>query len=159
MVRRGGASCALSCGIPVSAQGFLSSNHRGLPAVAWRRLKVSSQDGAGADGCGSGRMSVAFPLAWLGPPLELLQTGGSPLRKARGPWTSTKEEPANDRPSLRSVLVQTSTRPSSALWCQVDSWQQQGHSHSKSKNLFSCKLSMKQFLGKGGPEVMLDDAV
>ena len=55
-------------------------------------------------------MIVAFSLAWLGPPLELLQTGGSPHRKARGPWTSTKEELTNDRPSPRSVLIQVSTQ-------------------------------------------------
>src|SRR6185369_4822000 len=107
----------------------------------------------GADGCDSGRMSVAFSLAWLKPPLELLQTGVSLHRKARGPCASTKAKPANDRPSPRSVLVQTSTRPSAAPGCQAGfstsraaiglasdgSWQRQGHSHSKPKKLFSCK--------------------
>ena len=72
-----------------------------------------------ADGCGSGRMSVAFSLAWLKPPLELLQTGVDLRHKARGPCASTKVEPANDRPSLLSVLVQTSTRPSAAPGCQA----------------------------------------
>ena len=110
-------------------------------------------------------MSVAFSLAWLKPPLELLQTDVSLHRKVRGPCDSTKVEPANDRPSPRSVLVQTSTRPSAATGRQasyntsraaiglasVGSWQRLGHSHSKPKKLFSCKLSMKQFLFKGGP--------
>ena len=64
----------------------------------------------GADGCDSGKMTVAFSLAWLKPPLELLQTGVDLHRKARGPCASTKVEPANDRPSPRSMLVQTSTR-------------------------------------------------
>jgi len=68
----------------------------------------------GADGYGSGRMSVAFFLAWLMPPLELLQTDVDLRHKARGPCASTKVEPANDRPSPRSVLVRTSTRPSAA---------------------------------------------
>ena len=78
----------------------------------------------GADGCGSGRMSVAFSLAWLKPPLELLQTGVDLHRKARGPRASTKVEPANDRPSPRSVLVQTSTRPSAAPGSQAGFCQQ-----------------------------------
>ena len=39
----------------------------------------------GADDCGSGRMYVAFSLAWLKPPLELLQTGVNLHRKARAP--------------------------------------------------------------------------
>ena len=38
-----------------------------------------------ADGCDSGRMSVAFSFAWLKPPLELLQTGVDLHRKTRGP--------------------------------------------------------------------------
>ena len=57
-------------------------------------------------------MSVAFSLAWLMPPLELLQTGVDLRHKVRGPCASTKVEPAIDRPSPRSVLVQMSTRPS-----------------------------------------------
>ena len=110
-------------------------------------------------------MSVAFSLAWLKPLLELLQTGVSLHHKARGPCASTKVEPANVHPSPRSVLVQTSTRPSAATGRQVSlstsraairqasvgRWQRQGHSHSKPKKLFSCKLSMKLFLFKGGP--------
>ena len=122
---------------------------------------------------GAGRMSVAFSLAWRRPLLGLLQTGVDLRHKARGPCASTKVEPAIDRPSPRSVLVQTSTHPSAATGRQaslspsraafglvsIGSWRRQGHSHSKPKNLFSCKLSMKQFLGKEGPEVMLDDVV
>ena len=105
-------------------------------------------------------MSVAFSLAWLRPPLELLQTGVSLHCKARGSCASTKVEPANDRPSPRSVLVQTSTQPSDAPGRQdgfstsraaiglafAGSWQWQGHSHSKPKNLFPCYLSVGQFL-------------
>jgi len=119
----------------------------------------------GADGCGSGRMSVAFSLAWLKPPLDLLQTGVDLRHKARGPCAGTKMEPANDRPSPCSVLVQTSTRPSAATGRQasfstsraaiglasVGRWQRQGHSHSKPKNLFLCYLSMGQFLCWEGP--------
>jgi len=44
--RRGDACRASPCVIPKLAQGFLSSNHPGAPAVARRRLEVSSQDGA-----------------------------------------------------------------------------------------------------------------
>ena len=69
------------------------------PASSQCRLKVFSQATTGGllrrHGVGSrfplkmepgaGRMSVAFSLAWRKPPLELLQTGVSPHRKARGP--------------------------------------------------------------------------
>ena len=91
-------------------------------------------------------MSVAFSLAWCRPLLALLQTGGSPHRKARGPSTSTKEEPANDRPSPRSVLIQMSTQLVVSNHRAGFRRQQQGHSHSKPKNLFSCYLSVGQFL-------------
>ena len=57
-------------------------------------------------------MSVAFSLAWRRPLLGLLQTGVDLSHKARGPCASTKVEPAIDHPSPRSVLIQTSTRPS-----------------------------------------------
>ena len=60
-------------------------------------------------------MSVAFSLAWRRPLLGLLQTGIDPRHKARGPCASTKAKPVNDRPSPRSVLVQTSTHPSAAM--------------------------------------------
>ena len=166
MARRGDACCVSPCDTLASAQGFLSSNHRERHPSARRRLKVSSQDGAGVDGCGSGRMSVAFSLAWLKPPLELLQIGGSPHRKARRPWTSTKEEPANNRPSPRSVLVQTSTLPSSALWCQAGPGRQPataGPLPFKAKEFVLMQTKHETILVQRralqAPEVMLDDAV
>ena len=55
-------------------------------------------------------MSVAFSLAWRRPLLGLLQTGVDLRHKARGPCASTKVEPANDRPSPRSVLIKMSTQ-------------------------------------------------
>ena len=90
----------------------------------------------------------------------LLQTGLDRHREARGPCAGAEEEPANDRPSPRSVLIQTSTRPSAAPGRQagpstlraaiglapVGSWQRLGYSHSKPKNLFPCYLSVGQFL-------------
>ena len=158
---RGGNACfPLPCGTLTSAQGFLSSNHLG--PMRWHgvgsRFPLKMEPGAG-------RMSVAFSPAWRRPLLGLLQTGLDPRHKARGPCASTKVEPAIDRPSPRSVLVQTSTHPSAAtgrqaslstsrsgLWAGLrGSWRRQGHSHSKPNNLFSSKLSMKQFLSEGGP--------
>ena len=99
------------------------------PTTPQRRLKVFSQATTGvplqrhgvgsrfplkmepgADGCDSGKMTVAFSLAWLKPPLELLQTGVDLRHKARAPCASTKVEPANDHPSPRFVLIQMSTQ-------------------------------------------------
>ena len=166
MARRGDACCASPCDTLASAQGFLSSYHRGSPAAARHRLKVSSQDGAGANGCGSGRMSVAFSLAWLKPSLELLQIGIDLHCKARGPCASTKVEPANDRPSPRSVLVQTSTRPPAAPGCRASFRRQLATARLlpfKPKE-FVPMLSERGtvlVLGRAlqAPEVMPDDAV
>ena len=66
-----------------------------------------------------GKLTVAFSLVWLRPLSVLLQTGFDLRREARGPCAGAEEEPANDRPSPRSVLVQTSTRPSAAPGCQA----------------------------------------
>ena len=107
-----------------------------------------------------GKLTVAFSPVWLRPLSVLLQTGLDLHHEVWGPYAGAEEEPANDRPSPRSVFVQTSTRPSAATGRQasfstsraaiglasVGSWQRQGHSHSKPKKLFSCYLSMKQFL-------------
>ena len=107
-----------------------------------------------------GKLMVAFSPVWLRLLSVLLQTGLDLRHEARGPCAGTEEEPANDRPSPRSELVQTSTRPSAATGRQasfstsraaiglasVSCWQRQGHSHSKPKNLFPCYLSMGQFL-------------
>jgi hypothetical protein len=73
----------------------------------------------GADGCDSGKMTVAFSLAWLKPLSVLLQTGLDLCHEVWGPCVSAGGKPANDRPSPRSVLVKTSTRPSAAPGCQA----------------------------------------
>ena len=61
-----------------------------------------------------GKLTVTFSPVWLRPLSVLLQTGLDLRREARGPCASAEEEPANDRPSPRSVLIQASTRPSAA---------------------------------------------
>ena len=61
-----------------------------------------------------GKLTVALSPVWLRPLSVLLQTSLDLRREARGPYAGIEEEPANDRPSPRSVLVQTSTRPSAA---------------------------------------------
>jgi len=112
-------------------------------------------------------MSVAFFLAWLMPPLELLQTDVDLRHKARGPCASTKVEPANDRPSPRSVLVQTSTRPSAAPACQAGFRQQlataAGPLPFKVKEVVLMQTKHETVLVQRrslqAPEVMLDDAV
>ena len=68
----------------------------------------------GAEGCDSGKMTVAFSLAWLKPLSVLLQTGLDLCHAVRGPCVSAGGKPPNDRPSPRSVLVQMSTHPSAA---------------------------------------------
>ena len=87
-----------------------------------------------------GKLTVVFSLARTESLSVLLQTG--PRHQARGPNASTKVEPANDRPSPRSVLIQMST--------QLEMSDQQaggrrwrlGHSHSKPKNLSPCYLGI-----------------
>jgi len=55
-----------------------------------------------------GKSTIASSLARTESLLVLLQTGFR--HQARGPNASTKVEPANDRPSPRSVLIQMSTQ-------------------------------------------------
>ena len=55
-----------------------------------------------------GKSTVVSSLARTESLSVLLQTG--PRHQARGPNASTKVEPANDRPSPRSVLIQMSTQ-------------------------------------------------
>ena len=55
-----------------------------------------------------GKLTVVSSLAKTESLSVLLQTG--PRHQAQGPNTSTKVEPTNDRPSPRSVLIQTSTQ-------------------------------------------------
>ena len=111
-------------------------------------------------------MSVAFSLAWLKPSLELLQTGVDLHRKARGSCASTKVKPANDRPSPRSVLVQTSTRPSAAPGRQAGPGRQLATAGPLSfiANEFVLMQTkhetvLVQRRALQTPEVMLDDAV
>ena len=55
-----------------------------------------------------GKLTVVSSLARTESLSVLLQTGSR--HQARGPNASTKVEPANDRPSPRSVLIQMSTQ-------------------------------------------------
>ena len=55
-----------------------------------------------------GKFTAVSSLARTESLLVLLQTGFR--HQARGPNASTKVEPANDRPSPRSVLIQMSTQ-------------------------------------------------
>ena len=91
-----------------------------------------------------GKFTVVSSLARTESLLVLLQTGFR--HQARGPNASTKVEPANDHPSPRSVLIQMSTQLVVSNHRAGFRRQQQGHSHSKPKNLFSCYLSVGQFL-------------
>jgi len=159
--------------------GVAPAAHR--PAVSRSRLKVFSQATTGGPlrwhGVGS-----RFPLKMGLEPTAVAREGcrsPSPSPGSGLPWSCCRQAaaptarrgdpgPAPRRSRRTTALLHapcsSKQAPVHPLRCgvrlaPVDSWQQQGHSHSKPKNLFSCKLSMKQFLGKGGPEVMLDDAV
>ena len=133
-----------------------------------------------ADGCDSGRMSVAFSLAWLKLPLGLLQTGVDLHRKVRGPCASTKVEPVNDRPSPRSVLVRARPNEHPSFRCDRAASRLQhiesGHRAGFRRQLATAgqfPFKAKEFvpmlsehgtdlvLGRApqAPEVMLDDTV
>ena len=93
----------------------------------------------------------------------LLQIG--PRHQARGPNASTKVEPANDRPSPRSVLIQTSTQlmtrgHRAGFRRQTET---AGPLPFKAKEfvLMLSECGAVLVLGRGpqAPEVMLDDVV
>ena len=112
VVRGGDACCVSPCAIPVSAQGFLSSNHRGPPAAAQRQLEVSSEHGAWnrKDAC---RLLPHLAQAFLGtaadrrrPPPQgagaLCQHQGGAAK--RPPFSTLRARP-NEHPSFRCARV------------------------------------------------------
>ena len=113
-----------------------------------------------------GKLTVVSALARTESLSVLLQTGLDLRHEARGPCAGTEEDPANDRPSPRSVLVQTSTRPSAAPGCQAGFRQQlatAGPLPFKAKEVVLMLSEHETVLVLGralqAPEVMLDDAV
>ena len=127
----------------------------------------------GADGCDSGKMTVAFSLAWLKPRLVLLQTCLDLCHEVRGPCVSAGGKPANDRPSPHSVLVQTSTRPSAAPGCHAGFSGHRAGFRRQPATAGPLPFKAKEFVhmlfehgtvlvlrrALQAPEVMLDDAV
>ena len=121
-------------------------------------------------------MSVASFLAWLKPPLELLQTGVGLHRKARGPWTS--QGGAGERPPFSTLRARPNEHPSFRC-ARVSSWLQltmSGHRagfrqqpatagplpfKAKEVVLMLSEHETVLVLGRAlqAPEVMLDDAV
>ena len=112
VVRGGDACCVSPCAIPVSAQGFLSSNHQGPPMAARRRLEVSSQHGAWnrKDAC---RLLPRLAQAFLGaaadrrrPPPQgegaLYQHHGG--AGERPPFSTLRARP-NEHPPIRCARV------------------------------------------------------
>ena len=79
-----------------------------------------------------GKSTVVSSLARTKTLLVLLQTGFR--HQARGPNASTKVGPANDRPSPRSVLIQTSTQLVMSGHQADFRRRRLVHSHSKPKN-------------------------
>ena len=87
-----------------------------------------------------GKLTVVSSLAKTESLSVLLQTG--PRHQARGPNASTKVESANDRPSPRSVLIQTSTQLVMSGHQADFRRRRLGHSHSKPKNSSPCYLGI-----------------
>ena len=110
-----------------------------------------------------GKSTVVSAFARTESLLVLLQTG--PRHQARGPNASTKVEPANDRPSPRSVLIQMSTQL--VMSDHRAGFRRQtaaaGPLPFKVKEFVSMLPRHMTVLRQGGapraPEVMLDDAV
>ena len=110
---RGDAYCASPYDTLASAQGFLSSNHRGSPAAARRRLKDSSQNGTwsrrlwlGKDVC---RLLPRLAHASLGAAADRcrpLPQGAGALCQHQGgagerpPFSTLRARP-NEHPSFR----------------------------------------------------------
>ena len=153
--RRGDACPASPCVIPESAQGFLSSNHPGSPVAARRRLEVSSQNGAWSrkDVC---RLLPRLAQDFLGAAADRRRPppqGAGALCQHQGgagerpPFSTLRARP-NEHPSFRCARVSSWLQHIEAAigLASAGSWQRQGHSHSKPKNLFQSYLSAGHFL-------------
>ena len=177
VARRGDACCASPCDTLASAQGFLSSNHRGSPAAARRRLKVSSQDGAW-----SRRLWLRKDVSRLLPRLAQASLGAAADRHRPPPQGAgalcQHQGGAGERPPFSMLRARPNEHPSFRC-ARVSSWPQltiSGHRAGFRRQLATAGLlpfKAKEFvpmlskrgivLGLGrvlqAPEVMLDDAV
>ena len=177
VARRGDTCCASPYDTLASAQGFLSSNHRGSPAAAQRRHNVSSQDGArsrwlwlGKDVC---RLLPRLSQTSLGDAVDRHRPppqGAGALCQHQGG--------AGERPPFFTLRARPNEYPSFRC-ARVSSWPQltmSGHRASFRWQLatagllpFKAKESvlmqtrhetvLVQRRALQAPEVMLDDAV
>jgi hypothetical protein len=151
VVCRGDASCASPCAIPASAQGFLSSNHRGSPAAARRRLEVSSQDGAWS-WKDVGRLLPRLAQALLGAAADRRQPppqGAGALCQHQGgagerPSFSTLRARPNEHPSFHRRLIAAGPPPFKAKEVVL--------MQTKHETVLIQRRALQ------APEVMLDDA-
>jgi hypothetical protein len=177
VARRGDACCASPCDTLASAQGFLSSNHRGSPAAARRRLKVSSQNGAW-----SRRLWLGKDVCRLLPRLAQASLGAAADRRRPPPQGAgalcQHQGGAGERPPFSTLRARPNEHPSFRC-ARVTSWLQltmSGHRAGFRRQLvtagplpFKAKevvlmlsehetaLVLRRALQ--APEVMLDDAV
>ena len=138
---------------PTTPQRRLKIFSQATTRVPLRRHDVGSRFPLkmepGADGCDSGKMTVAFSLAWLKPPRCCSRQASTSATRYGGPVSAPGEKPANDRPSPRSVLVHTSTLSPAAPGRKASSCRSRGRAagarwrpaaavglfHSRPKNL------------------------
>ena len=160
VARSGDACCASPYDTPASAQGFLSSNHRGSPAAARHRLKVSSQDGAW-----SRRLWLGKDVCHLLPRLAQASLGAAADRRRPPPQGARTlcqhQGGAGERPPFSTLRARPNEHPSFRS-ARVSSWLRltmSGHRAGfhrqlatagplplKPKNLFPCCLSVGQLL-------------
>ena len=126
-------------------------------------------------------MSVAFSLAWLKPPLELLQTGISLHRKARGQGAGAlcqHQGGAGERPPFSMLRAHPNKHPSfrcarESSWLQLTVSSHQAGFRRQLSTAGPLPFKAKEFVlmqskhetilvqrkALQAPEVMLDDAV
>jgi len=177
VLRRGDACRASPSAIPISAQGFLSSNHSGSPVAARRRLEVSSQDGAWSQ-----RLWLGKDVCRLLPRLAQASLGAAADRRRPPPQGAgalcQHQGGAGERPPFSTLRARPNEHPSFRC-ARVSSWLQltmSGHRAGFRRQLatagplpFKAKevvLMLSEHetvlvLGRAlqAPEVMLDDAV
>jgi len=172
------AEAPLGAAAPTSAQGFLSSNGHASSAAAWRRLKAFSQHGAWSRRPSRRKLAESSYRLRRHPRCLVLgaATDRTPPLGAGASGASTKDKPANDRPSPHSVLVHTSTHFPAAPGRKDSSCRsggrrlapgggrrRQGASSIQSQRI--CLMlpkhmtALRQGVAPRAPEVVLDDAI
>jgi len=143
------------CGSTMSAQGFLSRWSL-EPTAVTREGFLSPSPSPGSSLPWSCCRQASTSATRRGGPVPALRWSRRTTALLHA-LCSSKRAPV--LPLRQGVKLASAHYERPSGWLSNGSWQRQGHSHSKPKNMFPCYLSVGQFLCWKGPASSRGDAV